>query len=208
VVSDPRPGVAADLYRFFRDLGCHALGINVEEREGVNTRTNAHDGAAVRAFWAELTAAWRADPAIELRDVEWALWYASNALAGTDDDMLPRRIDPIPTIAYDGSVVLLSPELAGFTDVRHGDFSSGNVLRQPLDELVAAAAAAPSGWIAEYLTGVEACRSSCAYFGFCGGAHAANRFFEHGRFDGTETHHCRNSKIYLLEGVLDHARAN
>jgi len=33
-------------------------------------------------------------------------------------------------------------------------------------------------------------------------------FFEHGRFDGTETHHCRNSKIYLLEGVLDHARAN
>jgi len=97
VVSDPRPGVASDLYHFFRDLGCHALGINIEEQEGVNTRTNAHDGAAVRAFWAELTAAWRADPVIELRDVEWALWYASNALAGTDDDMLPRRIDPIPT---------------------------------------------------------------------------------------------------------------
>jgi len=82
------------------------------------------------------------------------------------------------------------------------------VLSRPLDEIVAAVAAAPSGWIAEYLTGVEACRSSCGYFGFCGGAHAANRFFEHGRFDGTETHHCRNSKIYLLEGVLDHARAN
>ena len=34
----------------------------------------------------------------------------------------------------------------------------------------------------------------------------ANRFFEHGRFNGTETEHCRNSKISLLEGVLDHAR--
>ena len=26
-------------------------------------------------------------------------------------------------------------------------------------------------------------------------------------FDGTETNHCRNSKIRLLEGVLDHAGA-
>jgi uncharacterized protein len=207
VVSDPQPGDAAALYRFFADLGCHALGINVEEQEGVNTRSNALDGTAVRAFWAELTAAWRADPVIELREIEWALWYAGAALAGTDDDLLPRRIDPIPTIAYDGRVVLLSPELAGFHDDRYGDFATGNVLSADLGELLGAVAARPSGWIAEYLTGVEACRAGCAYFGFCGGAHAANRYFEQGRFDGTETHHCRNSKIRLIEGVLDHARA-
>ncbi|NUP02312.1 MAG: radical SAM/SPASM domain-containing protein, partial [Nonomuraea sp.] len=35
--------------------------------------------------------------------------------------------------------------------------------------------------------------------------HAANRYFEHGRFDTTVTEHCRNSKIRLMEGVLDHA---
>ena len=89
----------------------------------------------------------------------------------------------------------------------YGDFSSGSVLTTSLAEIVSAAAEAPQGWIAEYLSGVEACRAECAYFGFCGGAHAANRFFEHGRFDGTQTRHCRNSKIFLLEGVLDHARA-
>jgi uncharacterized protein len=60
--------------------------------------------------------------------------------------------------------------------------------------------------VKEFVEGVEACRSTCPYFGFCGGGHAANRFFEHGRFDGTETEHCRNSKMSLLEGVLDHAR--
>jgi uncharacterized protein len=206
VVSDPRPGLAARLYAFFRELGCYALGINVEEREGVNTRDTAHPGAAVRAFWAELTAAWRADPAIELREIEWALRYAGAALAGTDDELLPRRLDPIPTIGYDGRVVLLSPELAGFADPRYGDFASGRVPDTPLDEIVAAAATEPDGWIAEYLSGVEACRAQCRYFGFCGGAHAANRYFEHGRFDGTQTDHCRNSKISLLEGVLDHAR--
>jgi uncharacterized protein len=104
-------------------------------------------------------------------------------------------------------VVLLSPELAGFSSPQYGDFASGSVLQTPLARIVAEAAAGPTGWIAEYLTGVESCRSGCPYFGFCGGAHAANRFFEQGRFDGTQTQHCRNSKISLLEGVLDHARA-
>ncbi len=206
VVSDPRPGLAERLYAFFLELGCFALGINVEEREGVNTRDTARDADAVRAFWAELTAAWRADPRIELREVEWALRYAGAALAGADDELLPRRLDPIPLIAEDGRVVLLSPELAGFADPRYGDFASGTVPDTPLHEIVAAAATRPAGWIAEYLAGVEACRAQCPYFGFCGGAHAANRYFEHGRFDGTQTDHCRNSKISLLEGVLDHAR--
>jgi uncharacterized protein len=135
------------------------------------------------------------------------LWYAGAALDGVDDSLLPRQIDPVPAIGYDGSVTLLSPELAGFRDPHYGDFASGNVLDARLDEIVSQVAAAPSGWVAEYLRGVEACRQSCAYFGFCGGAHAANRYFERGRFDGTETNHCRNSKIGLLEGVLDYARA-
>jgi uncharacterized protein len=207
VVSAPEPGLGADLYTFFRDLGCHALGVNVEEQEGVNVRSNAFDEGAIRGFWAELTDAWRADPVIELREIEWALWYAANALDGSADDLLPRRIDPIPTIGHDGSVVLLSPELAGFRDRHYGDFASGNVLSTPLDELLDSVSSRPDGWIAEYLDGVEECRDTCAYFGFCGGAHAANRYFEHGRFDGTETNHCRNSKIRLIEGVLDYARA-
>ncbi|KUL42030.1 radical SAM protein [Actinoplanes awajinensis subsp. mycoplanecinus] len=204
VVSDPRPGMATELYEFFLGLGCEVLGINVEEQEGVNLRLNQHDPAAVSAFWAELVAAWRKAPSIHLREVEWTLRYAAAVLDGTADALLPRQLDPIPTIAYDGSVVLLSPELAGFHDLRYGDFTSGNVLTTPLRRILVEATSTP--WISEFLNGVEACRTSCPYFGFCGGAHAANRYFEHGRFDGTETNHCRNSKIRLLEGVLDHAR--
>jgi uncharacterized protein len=204
VVSDPKPGLAGRLYDFFGELGCEVLGINVEEREGVNERDNRHDPTAVRGFWSELTAAWRAAPTMHLREIEWTLRYVGAVLDGTADDLLPRRLDPVPTVAHDGSVVLLSPELAGFRDHRYGDFSSGNVLRDGLAQLLAEPAR--TGWIPEFLTGVEACRSSCPYFGFCGGGHAANRYFEHGRFDGTVTEHCRNSKINLLEGVLDHVR--
>ncbi|MBM0237324.1 radical SAM protein [Micromonospora sp. ATA32] len=204
VVSRPGPGLAAELYDYFLDLGCDVLGINIEETEGVNTRGNAHDAGQVTAFWAELVAAWRRDPRIHLREVEWSLRYAAAILDGAADEVLPRRLDPIPTIGHDGSVTVLSPELAGFTDPRYGDFSSGNVLTTPLGEILAGAG--QTTWVGEFLTGVEACRSSCAYFGFCGGGHAANRYFEQGRFDGTETEHCRNSKIRLLEGVLEHAR--
>jgi len=207
VVSDPGPGMAAPLYEFLADLGPTVIGVNLEEQEGANQRSNAHDPARVRAFWAELTGAWRRDPRVEVREVEWALRFAGAALVGEQDDLLPRRHDPIPTIAYDGGVVLLSPELAGFTSDRYGDFTAGSVCDTPLDEILTAAAAHPTGWLAEYLTGIEACRATCAYFGFCGGAHAANRYFEHGRFDTTMTRHCHNSRISLLEGVLDHARA-
>jgi uncharacterized protein len=206
VVSKPAPGLATRLYEYFLELGCDVLGINIEEQEGVNTRDNAYPEEAVVGFWAELVAAWRRDPSIHLREVEWTLRYAGAVLDGTADEVLPRQLDPIPTVAYDGSVVLLSPELAGFTDRRYGDFSSGNVLRTPLPEIIAGATG--TGWIGEFLTGVEACRARCPYFGFCGGAHAANRYFEHGRFDGTETNHCRNSKMHLLEGVLQHARGD
>jgi uncharacterized protein len=206
VVTSPRPGLAAELYDYFLDLGCDVLGINIEEREGVNVRSNAHRDDGVRAFWAELVAAWRREPRIHVREIEWTLRYAAAELAGTADDILPRQLDPIPTVSYDGSVVLLSPELAGFHDPRYGDFGSGNVLRTPLDQIIAGAAGG-TAWIGDFLTGVEACRATCPYFGFCGGAHAANRYFELGTFTGTETDHCRNSKIRLLEGVLDHVGA-
>ena len=75
--SDPGPGLAAELYDYFLDLGCDVLGINIEEQEGVNPRANAHagDGGARRSgpSW---SAAWRRDPRIHLREIEWTLRYA------------------------------------------------------------------------------------------------------------------------------------
>jgi uncharacterized protein len=204
VVSDPRPELADELYAYFLDLGCDVLGINIEEREGVNARPNAHGETAVREFWAALVSAWRRAPRIHVREIEYALRYAGAVLAGSADEVLPRRLDPIPTVTFDGRVFVLSPELAGFTDERYGDFASGNVLTTPLRQILRDASVRTT-WVREFLAGVEACRASCPYFGFCGGGHAANRYFELGRFDGTETDHCRNSKIRLLEGVLDHA---
>ncbi|MEU8462278.1 hypothetical protein [Streptomyces sp. NPDC029003] len=134
--------------------------------------------------------------------------FAGAVLGGHDPVPLPASApwDPLPTVAHNGGVVMLSPELAGFTDIRFDDFHTGNVLDTALGILVAEAEQR-TPWITEFWAGVDACRATCPAFAFCGGAHPANRYFEHaGRFDGTRTRYCTSAKIALLEGVTRHAR--
>ncbi|WP_412538380.1 radical SAM protein [Longispora sp. K20-0274] len=114
----------------------------------------------------------------------------------------PGGPDPLPTVAHDGSVVLFSPELAGFSCDRYGDFSAGNVTHRPLPEIVADALASPTRWEADLRRGVAACRATCGYFDFCGGGTASNRWFELGDLTATETAHCRTTRKALLDGVL------
>ncbi len=126
--------------------------------DGSNHRRSAPPKNQVTDFWTALIEAWQADPIVRLREA---------------------RVDPLPTIAWDGAVTLVSPELAGFHSERHGDFSYGNVLRTPLDQLIRTGMRAE--WVREYQCGIAQCRLSCLYFAFCGGGHPLNRYFEHGR---------------------------
>ena len=43
----------------------------------------------------------------------------------------------------------------------------------------------------EIRRGVHACERTCRYFRWCGGGAPANKLFETGGFDATETMHCR-----------------
>ena len=200
VVSDPTPARARRLYGFVRELGCRWLGVNIEEREGVNRRPTLQDLNQTVEFWAELLRVWRDNPVIRVREVDRVLGFISRALHHERPDPRPALIDPLPSIAWDGEVTLISPELAGYSSDRRGRFSCGNVLRHPLDALIARGMRAP--WVREYRFGVRNCRYLCPYFDFCGGGHPSNRHFEHGRLDTTQTAYCRNSKIALMEGVI------
>ncbi|WHT20237.1 radical SAM protein [Crossiella sp. CA-258035] len=199
VVPDPTPERAQALYEFIADLGVAWLGVNIEEREGVNSRRTAPQAMQVAEFWAALIAAWRADPRVQLREAQRALGFARNLLTGGMPSE-PSGIDVLPTVAWNGEVTLISPELAGFRDDRLGNFACGSLLHTELDQLIEAGPGAR--WVQEFVTGVQGCRAACRYFQFCGGAHPANRFFEHGRLDGGETDYCRNTKMALVEGVL------
>ena len=135
---------------------------------------------------------------MQLRDVDRVIAFAREVLS-TDTATAPP-IDPLPTVAWNGEVTLISPELSGFSSERLGDFACGNVLRTSLDQLVIDGMGAD--WVREHLRGIATCAASCSYFDFCGGGHPVNRYFEHGRLDGTETDYCRRSKQSLIEGVI------
>ncbi|MDX3227207.1 cyclophane-forming radical SAM peptide maturase AmcB [Streptomyces sp. ME19-01-6] len=208
VVTDPEPRRATEFYEFFAELGCHSLGVNVEEQEGMNRAPCAHDAGRTTDFWATFTAAWESNPVLQVREVSRVLEFAGSVLGrrGLASGPSAAPWDPLPTISYDGGVVLLSPELAGFTDPRFGDFTTGNVLDRDLRSLLADAEHG-TPWLAEFWSGVDACHATCPYFAFCGGGHPANRYFEHdGRLDGTRTRYCTAAKIALLEGVTQHVR--
>lgn len=199
VVSEPTAHKAAELHQWFTALGCRVLGVNLVERKGVNTRT-VHDDENVAEFWAALAARGRADRRMSLRDLEHAWRYVRAELAGAAGRWAGLPADPLPMVTWDGQVVPLSPDLAGFSSPRHGRFSVGDVRELGLAGCLARAEETP--WVAEALAGVDACRAVCDLFAYCRGGQAANKYFETGRLDATETVFCRNSRRLLMEGLM------
>ncbi|MEU9265761.1 cyclophane-forming radical SAM peptide maturase AmcB [Streptomyces sp. NPDC048251] len=199
VVEDPDPAVAAELYDWFVALGCRSLGINIVERKGVHTGSQVDDGR-VTAFWSALATRWRADRRLRIREFDHALRYVSATLTETAARRTQAHRDPMPMIGWDGEVTLLGPDLVGFSSRRHGPFTVGNVTDSDLTDLVRRAPQA--AWVAESIQGMAACRATCDHFAYCLGGQPANKYFETGRFDVTETAYCRNSKKRLMEGLL------
>ncbi|MET8582380.1 cyclophane-forming radical SAM peptide maturase AmcB [Streptomyces collinus] len=199
VVSDPSPRRATELHRWFTGLGCRVLGVNLVERKGLNTQA-VHGDESVAEFWAALAASGRADPRMRLRDVEHARRYVRAELAGTAGQWAGQPVDPLPMVTWDGQVVPVGPDLAGFSSARHGRFTVGDVRAHGLAGCLARAEDTP--WVAEALAGIDACRAACALFAYCRGGQAANKYFETGRLDVTETVFCRNSRQLLMEGLM------
>ena len=146
------------------------LGINIEETEGVNTADNAHDaGGGDRRSGPSWSPPGGADPRIHLREVEWSLRYAGGGAGrhGGRAAAAPARPDPDrrPTTARwccSRRSWPASPIPATATS------AAATCCARRWREILGRRRRHAAGW-REFLTGVEACRSACPYFGFCGG---------------------------------------
>ncbi|WP_199826288.1 cyclophane-forming radical SAM peptide maturase AmcB [Streptomyces sp. SBT349] len=192
------------LLDFLASLGCHTIGLNIEEREGVSTVRITPGMARAAEFWRRTIAWSRRNPGVPIRDLVRLGDYLHLARTGRLDRWAAQPHDPLPAISSTGEVVLLSPELAGIKDPRYGDFRAGNVLQGSLVSILSRAHRLR--YVREFVKGLEACEATCEYFGFCRGAPAGNRYFEHGRLDATETDYCRASRQALITAVSDIAR--
>ncbi|WP_220450042.1 cyclophane-forming radical SAM peptide maturase AmcB [Kitasatospora xanthocidica] len=191
-----------DLLDFFVSLGCASVGFNIEEQEGVNSARPTPTFEQAVEFWRRTITWTRRNTGLTVREVDRLGGYLRARRTG--DGWLSTLIDPIPTISAAGDVVLLSPELADTTAPAYDDFRAGNVLEQSIASMLENARRLK--YVDEFLTGLDRCEETCEFFGFCRGAQAGNRYFETGRFDTTETSHCRVSKQALVVALSDTVR--
>lgn len=186
---------ADNLADFFAGLGCESVGFNLEEQEG-SDRPEIDEDAAYR-FWHRLVERRMHGSLLRVRELDRLADYLGLAGAAETDVVF----DPIPTVAYNGQTVLLSPELLGIEDPSYGDFIAGNVLSQTLPAMIAASSGLR--YVREFDRALRDCATDCDFFAFCRGAQAGNRYFELGTFAATETTYCRTTKQALVRAASD-----
>src|SRR6202043_2506454 len=88
----------------------------------------------------------------------------------------------------------------------YGSFSFGNILR---DDFVDAVESPKFRSVfSDMQSGINLCRDSCAYYGYCGGGAPANKYYENGSFATAETMFCRYSVKLPLDIVLNDLEAS
>lgn len=189
------------LYEFAISLGCETLNVNVEEKEGQNLERDTLSDQAVRVFWQGLFNAWRRNPAIRVRELQNALSWLSAKAKNSEVPPLSREKEFWPTVATNGDVVVLSPELISVPASERSRFVVGNVLKTSLQDIVELS---KTYWyIQEFFSGVSNCAATCPYYEYCGGGEASNKYFELNDITGTETAHCRHTKKLVVDAILD-----
>jgi uncharacterized protein len=189
------------LFDFYVRNGIRDVGLNIEEIEGVHGGSSlARAGVEakfrqfIRRFF-ELT--WESPGLLRVRELESTIGHLLSDQPVRDEQNLPFAV---VSISHDGAISTFSPELLDARHRRFGGFAFGHVGAQPLCDIENAPLFQRIS--SEIRHGVEACERSCPYFRWCGGGAPANKLFETGRFDASETMHCRMTRQIVIDEAL------
>jgi uncharacterized protein len=195
---------ADEMFEFYKDHGIDQIGFNVEEREGphkVSSMGSSNELVRYRNFLHKFIMIAKASKsAVEIRELEATLRSIEGWRA--DRVVLNEQVNPFAIISMDveGNLSTFSPELLGATHERFPSFKIGNILTDSFDDLCSSPTF-QALW-SEIRRGVEECKSSCRYFGICGGGAPSNKLFENGTFASTETYYCKYSKKVPADIIL------
>ena len=193
---------ADEMHEFFRGSRIRMVGYNVEEIEGPHTSSSLAGPEMVeayRSFLRRMLTLSQLEGTPKIRELEIA---RSLVLSRDYDPLDNTQTVPLQIISVgvNGEISTFSPELLGNKNGSYGDFIFGNVRTHGLDDVLVNANFLTVH--AEIQSGVRACRDSCAYFMTCGGGAPANKVFEAGRFDVTETMFCRLTRQAPVDIML------
>jgi uncharacterized protein len=201
VLTEPALDHPDRLFDFYVGNGITEVGFNIEEIEGVNTGSSLAGHGVETKFrqfikrFFELV--WAAPGQLKVRELESAIALLLSDEPARDEQNVPFAI---VSVGHDGKMSTFSPELLGMRHTRFDGFAFGHVATHRLADLEHAARYRTIS--DEIRRGVEACQRECGYFRWCGGGAPANKLFETGRFDATETMHCRLTRQVVLDETI------
>jgi uncharacterized protein len=189
------------LFDFYVQNGIEEVGFNIEEIEGVHPSSSLA-GAGVEARFRKFIRRFfelvlQTPGRLKVRELESMV-----ALLLSDEPVREQQNLPfaIVSVGHDGAISTFSPELLDAHHARFGGFAFGSVTSHRLCDLEQEASLQVVS--REIQEGVDACERNCRYFRWCGGGAPANKLFETGRFDATETMHCRLTRQVVLDEVV------
>ena len=204
VLTEDSMRCASEMFAFMVAEGIHDVGFNVEESEGSHVSPSLAAAGIedtyetfIREFW--LLASTSPDTPIAIREINTAL---EMLLTPRGPEVTNPLTQPFAVISMDsaGNVSTFSPELLGLKNAVYGDFLVGNVNKDSFADMQASTTLARLH--RDIAAGVQACATKCAYFAACGGGEPVNKLFETGRFDATETMHCRLTRMRIIDLVM------
>jgi uncharacterized protein len=214
VITQQSLGRATDIYQFFYNLGIAQLGFNIEEIEGENAKSSLTSSGqiaeSVEDFMATIFRRQKADGGrMRIREFDAALGKirSQKSLRSFDFPHFNEQVRPfgILNVDCDGNYSTYSPELLGMKLSPYGSFSFGNILKDDFVEAVESLKF--RSVFTDIQSGIDLCRDSCAYYGYCGGGAPANKYYENGSFATAETIFCKYSVKLPLDIVLNDLEA-
>jgi uncharacterized protein len=198
-----------ELHAFYVEQGIEEVGFNIEEIEGPHADSSLRSPDAVERYQEFMSRffdlAMGTEPRMQVREFE-SMVAAVMHSGGERVFESGQESTPFSILSVDhqGNFGTFSPELLGLQSQTYDGFGIGNVWTDSFD----AAAGSPRhrAMARDIAAGVGKCRTECQYFDFCGGGAPANKYFENGTFDSTETLSCRLHRQALAEVVLSKMR--
>lgn len=211
VLTDYSLDFPDEIYRFFRELGVKSLCFNMDEEDGVNTKSTLSEATELKmkSFWKRMY-----QLQMNLNDHQHI-----REIHGFNEALLKGNFTSNPfyfgqmtqpmkilTIDVNGNFTTFSPELLGMNDEKFTNFNFGNIstdsflsIRQN-DKF--------NNVFKEILEGIKKCHDTCDYFSFCGGGAPSNKLYENGSFNSAETKFCKYSKKILVDAFLEEIESN
>lgn len=211
VLTDYSLDFPDEIYRFFRNLGVKSLCFNMDEEDGVNTKSTLSNATDVKMkeFWKRMyQLQMNLDDYQHIREIHGFNEALLKGNFSSNPFYFGQMTQPmkILTIDANGNFTTFSPELLGMNDKKFSDFNFGNIASDSFSSirenekfnLV----------FKEILEGIKKCHDTCDYFSFCGGGAPSNKLYENGTFNSAETKFCKYSKKILVDAFLEEIETN